>query len=120
MHDIHPSLEQLDRRPSKAMPQKVQEMNRDPSVDLRRPSHDGRRQAVFPGTRKQGERVGVLQARGECGGEPMDVLPDAGPLAERRSVVDEDVHSGRIVAHQKSGKPLSFNRLTVFFWLCYL
>ena len=50
----------------------------------------------------------------------MDILPDAGPLAESRSVVDQDVHARRIVTQGYDAKPLAFNRLTRFFRLCYL
>ena len=60
---------------------------------------------------------------GEAGlerrGQAVDILADTGPLPQRRTVVDQDAHARRIVAHGKRGKSLAFNRLTRFFWLCY-
>src|SRR4051812_7056502 len=120
MHDVEGGRQPFNRWPFKPMPSEVEQPDGNPGVHVMRPGHARAHQAVLPRARKHGKRVAAIEPCGQRRGETVDVLPDAGPLPESRSVVDQDVHVGRIVTHRKCGKSLAFNTLTPFFWLCYL
>ena len=120
MDDVGVGREPFDWRPLQPVPGKIQHADRYSGVYLPGIRDGAWRQAVLPRTRKHRQRIVDVETRRQRSREPMDILADAGPLPESRSVIDQDVHAARIVTHDKVAKPLAFNRLTRFFRLCYL
>ena len=55
-------------------------------------------QPVLPGARKQHQAVRLAQDRRQRAGQLVHVLADAGPLPERRAIVEQDAHARGIVA----------------------
>ena len=101
VHDVGRTGKPLNRRPLEPVPREVEELDGKPQIGLRCARHRRRRQSILPRAGEQPERVVWGQAPGQCHGKAMDVFADPGGLAKRGTVVHQDTHAGRIVAHQK-------------------
>ena len=88
----------FDRRPSEAMPGKVEDRHRYAAIDPRGAGEVGRRtEAIFPRARKQRELERAGRASGRIFGEQgarqlVCVLANAAALAQRGTIVDQDAH----------------------------
>ena len=84
----------LDGRPAEAVPRDIQRSYRDASIDdadarkLRGEVEDG---AIFPGARKQGDLVFPFSRKRLD--RLMNILANAGPRAQRRTVIDHYPHN---------------------------
>jgi hypothetical protein len=89
---VHGAGERFDRRPLRPVPQVVQHPHRHTAIDhpaVQRCA-DSRIGAVLPRAGEDRQLVAVrLLIRAD---QRMEVLADAGPLAQGRPVVDEDSH----------------------------
>jgi hypothetical protein len=94
--NVHVSDEHFHRWPLESMPSVIQNANRNASIDYARAGFDGdaRCGTIFPGAGKEENVVAVNRCIGAY--QLMNVLADAGTLAQGGPVVDEDAHNGRV------------------------
>jgi hypothetical protein len=76
------------------MPRQVQDVHRYSGVDDGRTPNAPWLETVFPGARKEGDRLARAEFGYERTRELVNVLSDARPLDERRTIVEQDAHGG--------------------------
>ncbi len=87
--------ETLHRRPFKPVPEPVQQTDGYPTIDDRCARDGVGGEAILPGRREEDQGFVRRRRRHKRRGRLMDVFADAGALAKRGSVVDENPHNGK-------------------------
>ena len=99
MRHVYRAGEPLDRRRLEAVPQGVEESNRDPDVHLPSLRRRGR-QAVFPGAGEQDQLISQREPARERPSDFVHVLADPRALAQRRPIVEQDAQGRAMVAQR--------------------
>ena len=90
MDDIGMARKPLDRRPPGPVPEQVEHLHRYPPIDHPRCRGEAGVGTVLPRTGEERHLAGI---RGHIRmDQPMHVFADAGALAQRRPVIDENFH----------------------------
>ncbi len=97
VHDVDRTREPLDRRRLEAVPQEIQQPDRDPPIDAP-PRRQDAAEPVLPRAREEDQFVGRVELPPDRGSDLMHVLADPGTLAKCRSIVQQDAQVRVIVA----------------------